>query len=114
MVLLGMLVGIVSSGSGLGGGFLVVPLLIFLGREAKMAVGTSFLFVLLVAVSALWAHFRLGNVDWKAGWLLAAGGVVGAQIGPWILHFLSEQHFKRGFSILLAGTAVWLFLSSRT
>ena len=50
LALLGMVVGILSSGSGLGGGFLVVPLLIYLGREAKLAVGTSFVFILMVAV----------------------------------------------------------------
>ena len=48
-----MVVGILSSGSGLGGGFLVVPLLIYLGREAKLAVGTSFVFILMVAVSSV-------------------------------------------------------------
>ena len=59
----GTLVGILSSVSGLGGGFMIVPLLIFLGREAKLAVGTSFVFILVVAISSIFAHYRLGNVD---------------------------------------------------
>ena len=46
-ITLGVLVGILSSGSGLGGGFLVVPFLLQLGKEAKVAVGTSFLFILI-------------------------------------------------------------------
>ena len=46
LALMGLIVGILSSGSGLGGGFLLVPLLIFLGREAKLAVGTAFVFIL--------------------------------------------------------------------
>jgi len=78
LVLLGMVVGILSSGSGLGGGFLVVPLLIFLGHEAKIAVGTSFVFILMVAMSSVLAHYRLGNIDIKTGLVMALGGMIGA------------------------------------
>ena len=49
LALAGIVIGILSSGTGLGGGFLVVPLLIFLGREAKLAVGTAFVFILMTA-----------------------------------------------------------------
>jgi len=113
LILFGLLVGVLASGSGLGGGFLVVPLLIYLGKEAKMAVGTSVLFVLLVAVSGALAHFRAGNIDWKTAAILAAGGVLGAQFGPVLLAKVSQADFKRGFALLLVGTAVWLFASAR-
>ena len=92
---LGILVGILSSGSGLGGGFLVVPFLLQLGKEVKVG------------------HSRAGNVDWKAGALLALGGILGAQLGPLILEHVSDQNFKRIFSILLIGTGLWLFYQSR-
>ena len=113
-VLLGFIVGILSSGSGLGGGFLVVPLLIFLGQEAKLAVGTSFVFILMVAMSSVLAHYRIGNIDIKMGLMMALGGVIGAQIGPHLLENLSDQNYKRIFSGLLVVTAVWLFASSFT
>lgn len=112
--MIGLGVGILSSGSGLGGGFLVVPYLIYLGKETNMAVGTSFLFVGLVAVSSMIAHFRLGNLDFRTGLLLAVGGIVGAQIGPLILENISGQNFRRGFSVLLVVTGIWLFVNSRT
>ena len=111
---LGVLIGILSSGSGLGGGFLVVPFLLQLGKEAKVAVGTSFLFVLMVAISSLVGHSRVGNVDWKTGMLLALGGILGAQAGPFILEHVSDQNFKRIFSFLLIGTGLWIFYQSRT
>jgi uncharacterized protein len=113
-IALGLFIGILSSSSGLGGGFLVVPFLVYLGYEAKVSVGTSFLFVALVAVSSLWAHSRLGNVDLKTGLLLAAGGVLGAQLGPQVLANISDQNFKRGFSVLLIGTGVWLLINSKS
>ena len=114
LALIGILVGILSSVSGLGGGFMIVPLLIFFGREAKLAAGTSFVFILVVAISSIIAHYRLGNVDIKTGLMLGLGGVIGAQIGPQILQNVSEQNFKRVFSVLLVITAVWIFFDSKS
>jgi uncharacterized membrane protein YfcA len=113
MMVAGLVIGILSSGTGLGGGFLVVPLLIMLGKEAKFAVGTSFVFVLLVAISSLLSHFRMGHVDFKTGLFLAAGGIFGAQIGPVLLEHIPDQLFKRLFAGMLVVTAVWLVWDSR-
>jgi len=81
MIFFGVLVGIGASFSGLGGGFLMVPLLIFLGYSAQKAVGTSFLAILVISISALVAHNKLANVDYRVGILLGIGGIIGAQIG---------------------------------
>ena len=114
LALAGFIVGILSSISGLGGGFMIVPLLIFLGREAKLAVGTSFVFILVVAISSIISHYRLGNIDIKTGLTLGLGGLIGAQIGPQILQHVSEQNFKRIFAVLLAITAAWIFVDSKS
>lgn len=114
LVLVGFIVGILSSISGLGGGFMIVPLLIYLGREAKLAVGTSFVFILVVAISSIISHYRLGNIDIKTGLTLGLGGIIGAQIGPQILQHVSEQNFKRIFAVLLAITAIWIFVDSKS
>ena len=114
LALVGFIVGILSSISGLGGGFMVVPLLIYLGREAKLAVGTSFVFILVVAISSIISHYRLGNIDIKTGLTLGLGGIIGAQIGPQILQHVSEQNFKRIFAVLLAITAVWIFVDTKS
>ena len=114
LALAGFIVGILSSISGLGGGFMIVPLLIFLGREAKLAVGTSFVFILVVAISSILSHYRLGNLDIKTGLTLGLGGIIGAQIGPQVLQYVSEQNFKRIFAVLLVITAVWIFVDSKS
>lgn len=93
---------------------MVVPLLIYLGRDAKLAVGTTFVFILLVAISSLIAHYRLGNVDVKTGLVLALGGILGAQIGPQVLQHVSDQNFKKIFSVLMVITAVWMFTDSKS
>ena len=114
LAVVGLIVGILSSVIGLGGGFMVVPLLIYLGRDAKLAVGTTFVFILLVAISSLIAHYRLGNVDVKTGLVLALGGILGAQIGPQVLQHVSDQNFKKIFSVLMVITAVWMFADSKS
>ena len=90
-IILGVIIGVLSSGSGLGGGFLVVPFLLHLGKEVRVAVGTSFLFILMVAISSLFGHAKVGNVDWKVGGFLAIGGILGAQAGPLILENISAR-----------------------
>ena len=109
MVLGGVIVGIGASFTGLGGGFLIVPLLLLLGYPAQKAVGTSFLAILVISLSALVAHNRLANVDVRVGLLLGAGGIVGAQIGARLLEHVSTASFKRIFAAVLLGLAGYLF-----
>lgn len=114
MILAGLGIGFLSSFTGLGGGFLAVPLLLYLGRTTQAAVGTSFLLVLIIALSSLAAHYRLGNVDIKTGLVLGLGGVAGAQIGPLILQQVSDQSFKRIFGCMLVGLGIWMVVGARS
>jgi uncharacterized membrane protein YfcA len=109
LLLSGIVVGIGASFSGLGGGFLMVPLLLFLGYSAQKAVGTSFLAILVISASALLAHNKLANVDYRTGLLLGVGGIVGAQIGARLLEQVSTANFKRIFALVLVGLAGYLF-----
>ncbi len=106
----GVVVGVGASFSGLGGGFLMIPILLFAGYTAQKAVGTSFLAILVIAVSALLAHNKFANVDYKAGILLGLGGIVGAQIGARLVQHVSTGSFKRIFAAILIGLAVYLFV----
>lgn len=105
----GVLVGIGAAFSGLGGGFLMVPLLLFMGYSAQKTVGTSFLAILIISVSALLAHNKLANVDYRVGLLLGAGGVVGAQFGARLLEQMPTVSFRRIFAVVLLGLAGYLF-----
>ncbi len=105
----GIVVGVGAALTGLGGGFLMVPLLLFLGYTAQRAVGTSFLAILLISISALVAHNKLQNVDYKVGILLGVGGVLGAQIGARVVEHLSTAQFRRLFAVVLVGLAAYIF-----
>jgi uncharacterized membrane protein YfcA len=109
IVALGVLVGIGAAFSGLGGGFLMVPALLMMGFPAQKAVGTSFVGIFVISVSALIAHNKLANVDWRIGLLLGLGGVVGAQIGARLVEHVSTAQFKRIFALILVGLAAYIF-----
>ena len=110
MIASGVVVGVAAAFTGLGGGFLMVPLLLFLGFTAQKAVGTSFLAILIIAVSALLAHNKLANVDYKYGLLLGVGGIVGAQIGVRLLSEVPADLFKKMFAACLIGLALYLLI----
>jgi len=110
MLASGVLVGIGASFTGLGGGFLMVPILLFLGYPAQKAVGTSFLAILIISISALIAHNKFANVDYKIGLLLGMGGIIGAQFGARLVEHVSTAHFKKIFALVLIALAVYLFL----
>ena len=106
----GVIVGIGAAFTGLGGGFLLVPILLYLGFAAPKAVGTSFLAILVISISALIAHNKLANIDYKYGILLGIGGIVGAQIGARLVEHVSTDSFKKIFAMILVGLAVYLFV----
>ena len=81
IVFIGMAVGALSGLFGVGGGFLMTPLLIFLGIPPVVAVGTEAPHVLASSVSGVIAHWRKKSVDFKMGFFLLFGGVVGSTIG---------------------------------
>ena len=89
-VLLGMggIIGVLSGMFGVGGGFLMTPLLIFIGIPPAVAVGTGANQVVTASVSGTLAHWRRGTIDFRMGGLLLAGGFVGSSLGSWLFTVL--------------------------
>ncbi len=81
IVFIGMFVGSLSGLFGVGGGFLMTPLLIFLGIPPAVAVGTEAPHVLASSISGSIAHWRKKNIDIKMGIILLIGGLFGSTIG---------------------------------
>jgi uncharacterized membrane protein YfcA len=109
MVALGILIGIAASFTGLGGGFIMVPLLVFLGFTAQKAVGTSFMAILIISTSALFAHGKLNHVDYRLGILIGLGGILGAQIGSRLVEYVPTDIFNKVFAIILVALAARMF-----
>ena len=85
---LGGLVGILSGMFGVGGGFLMTPLLFFIGIPPAVAVATEANQIVASSFSGALAHFRKRSIDFKMGLVLLAGGLVGAVFGIGIFNYL--------------------------
>ncbi|MCH9049915.1 MAG: sulfite exporter TauE/SafE family protein [Proteobacteria bacterium] len=83
-------VGYLSGLFGVGGGFLMTPLLIFIGVAPAVAVATEANQIVAASVSGMLAHWRRANVDFKMGGVLLAGGLVGSTFGVWLYSLLRE------------------------
>jgi uncharacterized protein len=78
---MGALVGLLSGLLGIGGGFLMTPLLIFIGIPPAVAVATQSNQLVAASVSGVIAHWRRRNVDFKLGLVMLLGGGIGSVIG---------------------------------
>ena len=87
---LGGLVGVLSGMFGVGGGFLMTPLLFFIGIPPAVAVATEANQIVASSFSGVLAHFRRKTVDIKMGMVLLAGGLVGAFFGVQLFRILKE------------------------
>lgn len=90
LVLIGMgaAVGFLSGMFGVGGGFLITPLLIFYNIPPAVAVATGANQVVASSVSGLLSHLKRGGVDFKLGSVLLVGGIAGAVVGVQIYSYL--------------------------
>ncbi len=88
---MGAAVGFLSGMFGVGGGFLMTPLLIFSGIPSAVAVGTEAAQIVASSVSGAIAQYRRKNVDIKLGVLLLAGGIVGSYLGVEVVKILRRM-----------------------
>ena len=87
----GLLVGFMSGLFGVGGGFLMTPILIFMGIPPATAVGTEANHILGSSVSGAIAHGRRKNIDYEIGLFLLIGGIFGSTLGVVFFKFLRES-----------------------
>jgi hypothetical protein len=83
-------VGFLSGLFGVGGGFLMTPLLMFIGIPPAVAVATEANQIVASSVSGVLAHWRRGNVDFKMGGVLLVGGFAGSSVGVWLFTVLRD------------------------
>jgi uncharacterized membrane protein YfcA len=98
---LGGLVGFLSGLFGVGGGFLMTPLLIFVGVPPAVAVGTQSNQLVGASVTGVIGHWRRGNVDFRMGVVLLLGGLIGSVVGVWLFRILRRAgHIDLVISLL--------------
>lgn len=88
---LGGLVGVLSGMFGVGGGFLMTPLLFFIGIPPAVAVATEANQIVASSFSGVLAHFKRRTVDLRMGTVLLIGGLIGAALGVMVFNYLKAQ-----------------------
>ncbi len=91
LLFLGAAVGFVSGVLGVGGGFLLTPLLIFIGVPPPVAVASSANQLVGASVTGTLAYWRRGNLDFLMGFLMLAGGLAGSGLGVWLFALLRRR-----------------------
>lgn len=86
---LGGVVGFLSGMFGVGGGFLITPLLFFIGVPPAVAVATGVNQVVASSISGVLAQIRRKGVDFTMGFVLLGGGVIGSAIGVWVFRLMT-------------------------
>lgn len=85
---IGAMVGFLSGMFGVGGGFLLTPLMMMIGIPPAVAAASDSNQIVAAASSGAFAHWRLGNVDFKLGLVILAGGITGGTIGVQLVKIL--------------------------
>lgn len=114
---LGLAVGLLSGLFGVGGGFLMTPLLIMFGIPATVAAATDSNQIVAASTSGTYAHWRVGNVDFKMGLYLLAGGFVGGLVGVQgikLLNAMGNADFviKMTYVLMLGIVGAYMFVES--
>lgn len=110
--LFAFLVGIVSSMIGVGGGFLIVPILVLVYETSThLAVGTSAVMIVFTAISSTFAYARQRRIDYKLGLILAVGSIPGAAAGAYATSFVSPKDLASLFGVFLIILAVRMLVA---
>jgi len=116
---LGLAVGLLSGLFGVGGGFLMTPLLIMFGIPATVAAATDSNQIVAASTSGTYAHWRVGNVDFKMGLYLLAGGFAGGLGGVQLIKVLqatgnADFVIKMTYVLMLGIVGTYMFYEGLT
>ncbi|GAB6905655.1 conserved membrane hypothetical protein [Desulfosarcina cetonica] len=114
---MGGFVGLLSGIFGVGGGFLMTPLLIMVGIPPTVAAASDSNQIVGASTSGTLAHYRMGNVDFKMGIILLVGGVLGGTLGVQLIKVLRHMGnadflIQITYVVMLGFVGAYMFIES--
>lgn len=112
-ILAGLGVGVLTGFLGVGGGFLIVPALVFFGGlTMKKAIGTSLFVIFLNCVAGLMGHLGQGVFDWTLTAVVMGLAVAGAIVGTMLSRRIAAHRLQRIFAVLVLGVGAFLVVKN--
>lgn len=114
-LLLGVAVGILSGMIGIGGGIIIVPALVYFAHMSQhKAQGTSLAALILpIGILAAYEYYKAGNMDIKAGLLIAAGFALGGYFGGLWAQQIPDVILRKVFAVVLFLVSIKMFFQGR-
>lgn len=114
VLIAGTVVGLLTGLFGVGGGFVIVPVLVLvMGFAMPDAVGTSLVVIALNAATALAARMvGGGHIDWSVAWPFTIAGLVGVVLGTALVKRIPADRLTRAFAVLLIVVAAWMTIDA--
>lgn len=112
-IIAGLVVGLLTGFLGVGGGFLIVPALIFFaGLEIKDAIGTSLLIITINSLAGLIGHLQHVSFDLRLTILITVIAALGTILGTKVAHQVSATTLKSGFATFVLVVAIFLIIKN--
>ena len=109
--LIGLVAGVLSGYVGVGGGFIMVPLMLaVLNIPMKLASGTSLIAIFILAIPGTIEQGLAGNIDYLTGIAIAIGSIPGAFIGAKLIRYVPERTLRFVFAAFLAVAGILLIV----
>lgn len=114
-LIFGVAVGILSGMIGIGGGIIIVPSLVYFAHMSQhKAQGTSLgALVLPIGILAAWEYYKAGNMDIKAGLLIALGFALGGYFGGLWAQHIPELMLRKVFAVVLFLVSIKMFFQGK-
>lgn len=117
-LLLGMGIGVLSGFFGIGGGFILTPVLLLLNVSPVLAIATSLMYTMGTSFSGVIAHLRLQNIQWKPALIIGISGVIATQIAyPFVLFLerfnVADTIIPIGYLLLIVYFAYSLLVNKK-
>lgn len=106
----GFVVGILTGLVGVGGGFLIVPALVWAGLQMVDAVGTSLLTIVMNCAVGFYGYLGHVQIAWLPMALVMAGALPGIATGTYATRFVAQRHLRRAFAVLLVFVAAYILI----
>ena len=108
----GILTGILAGIFGIGGGVIIVPMMVLLGNDIKVAIGISIMQMIFSSVYGSYLNYKKKNLDFKSGLYVGLGGIIGASFSGLVVKSVASDILMGIFLVFIVYSIIKLFYAN--